>query len=63
MYIFMYFDVTTYGLTYHKTICLYAQEKQWLLHIAAGKGHVSVVEALIKSKADLNAVENVSRVK
>ena len=36
------------------------QEKQSPLHIAAGKGYVSIVEALIESEADLNAVEIVS---
>ena len=38
-------------------ITMFAQEKQTPLHIAAGKGLVPIVEALIGSKADLNAVE------
>ena len=39
------------------SITMFAQEKETPLHIAAREGHVSIVEALIESKVDLNAVE------
>ena len=41
-------------------IIIYFQDKQTPLHIAAQQGHVSVVQCLITSGADLEAVDDVS---
>ena len=41
-------------------INIYFQHKQTPLHIAAPRGHVSVVQCLITSGADVEAVDDVS---
>jgi len=42
-------------------VLCFKQKKQTALHLAAGYGHSSVVEELIKSHADINAVDKVSQ--
>ena len=39
----------------------FKQDKWTPLHAAAAKGHLSVVELLVRSHADINAVDMVSQ--
>ena len=45
---------------YYKIFC-FKKDKKTPLHVAAGEGHLSVVEVLIRSHADINAVDIVSQ--
>ena len=48
-------------IVYYYEVFHYKQNKGTPLHLAADEGHSSVVEVLIRSHADINAVEKVSQ--